>query len=129
MSGGYGGNWERFCKEKWRRPNFSRCSISGSGTGSDSVWIGVLGHVGSNVENVRRGAHQVPAPKNGEVVRADYGWGMGYTGGGGSAGICRSAVNSHLHWEQTGDGGSVGGAAPNLQTLNEGKEFRGSVDQ
>ena len=100
---------------KRRGRHQSVCNVlQGGGPGGDTFWLIVLGSVGRNGENGGRGAHWFPAPNHGEVGAAEHGWDAGDTGGSGSTGSRKDTVGGHLHWSQTGDGGSVGGAAPYL---------------
>ena len=84
-----------------------------------------MGHVGRNIENVGRGTHQFSAPNHGEEGVVEQGQDVGDTGGGGSMGSSGDEISNHLHWSQKGDGGSVGGAVPYLQSLIKKEGLRG----
>ena len=72
--------------------------LYGGGAGGATVWIRFLGTVGSNGENVGRGAHWFPVPKHEGPGVAEHGWYVGDTGGGVSAEKIRDIVDGHLHW-------------------------------
>ena len=67
-----------------------------------------------NGDNVERVTHQVTVKNHGEAGALDGGQDVGDTVGRGSAGSDGDTVSGHLHYLETGEDGSVGGAAANI---------------
>ena len=63
--------------------------------------------------------HQITEPR----------WGVGDTGDKGSAASSGEVVGGHPQLPQIGDGGSVGGAAPNIQSMSKVERLRGGVQE
>ena len=59
--------------------------------------------------------HQIMEPR----------WGVGDTGDKGSAASSGEVVGGHPQLPQIGDGGSVGGAAPNIQSMRKVEKLIG----
>ena len=62
---------------------------------------------------------------NGEAGATEHMWEVGNSGYGGSVGRCGDTVGGHLNWPQTGDCGSVGGAATDVLSINRGEGLQG----
>ena len=78
-----------------------------------------MGPIGINGENCGMGTHRFPATNYGELGTTEYGWGMGDTIIGEITGSSGDEVDSHLHWIQTGDVGSMGGAASSFKSMHK----------
>ena len=89
------------------------------GTGGAIICIRVFGPVSSNVYNDVRDTHRISETSYGKAGSVKGGQDVGYTKGGGSEVISGNLFGNNLHRSKTGGGGTLGGAAADIQCMHK----------
>ena len=102
--------------------------LQGGGTGGAIIPLGVLGPVNSNGENGVRKTHRILDTNHGEAGAAEGRRYVVYTIRKGSEGSGGNLLGNNLHRTKTGESGTMGGTADDIQGLRKGKGLLGEKE-
>ena len=94
--------------------------LQGGGKDSALIRIGVLVPIDGNIDNGGRETHLISEKNHREVGAPESGLDVVYTSSGVIVGSDRNSVGNILHWKNTGEGGTVGGAAAGSRGICKG---------